>query len=81
MSERSVIVDRVAADNLELDGEGHLWTVLQLTNELLVVNTATGARHTAFRSVTPAQKEVVEEFIHRGQSGTSRMELFTPAPR
>jgi hypothetical protein len=79
VSERTVFVDSVAVDNLELDGEGNLWAVLPLTNEVLVVNTATGARHTAFRSVTPAQLEVVQEFIRRGQSGTSRMELFTPA--
>jgi len=79
VSERSVFVDSVAADNLELDGEGHLWVALPLTNELLVVNTATGARHTAFRSLTPAQQDVVEEFTRRGQSGASRMELFTPA--
>jgi hypothetical protein len=69
----------VAADNLELDGEGHLWAALPLTNEVLVVNTATGARHTAFRSLTPAQQAVGEEFVRRGQSGTPRMELFTPA--
>jgi sugar lactone lactonase YvrE len=79
VSERSVFVDSVAVDNLELDGKGNLWLALPLTNEVLVVNTATGARHTAFRSVTPAQQEVVQEFIRRGQSGTSRMELFTPA--
>lgn len=54
VSERSVFVDSVAADNLELDGEGHLWAVLPLTNELLMVSTATGAGHTAFRSMTPA---------------------------
>ena len=79
VSERSVFVDSVAVDNIELDAEGHLWLVLPLTNEVLVVDTATGARHTAFRSVTPAQLEVVQEFIRRGQAGTSRMELFTPA--
>lgn len=79
VSERSVFVDSVAVDNLELDGEGNLWAVLPLTNEVLVIDTATRARHTAFRSVTPAQLEVVQEFIRRGESGTSRMELFTPA--
>ena len=79
VSERSVFVDSVAVDNLELDGEGHLWLVLPLTNEVLMVTTATGARHTAFRSVTPAQQEVVREFLRRGELGTSRMELFTPA--
>ena len=79
VSERSVFADSAAADNLELDGEGHLWAVLPLTNELLVFNTATGARHTAFRSVIPAQQDVIEEFVRRGQSETSRMELLTPA--
>jgi hypothetical protein len=48
-------------------------------NDVLVVSTATGARRKAFRPVTPAQQEVVQEFIRRGQAGTSRMELFTPA--
>jgi len=79
VSERSVFVDSVAVDNIELDGEGNLWAVLPLTKEVLVVDTATGARHTAFRSMTLAQQEVVEEFLRRGESGTSRMELFTPA--
>lgn len=79
VSERSVFVDSVGADNLELDGEGHLWIALPLMNELLVVNTTTGERHTAFRSLTPAQQEVVEEFTRRGKTGASRMELFTPA--
>jgi len=79
VSDRSVFLDSVAADNLELDGEGHLWVALPLANEVLVVSTATGDRHTAFRSLTPAQQEVAEEFTRRGQAGASRMELFTPA--
>lgn len=79
VSQRSVFLDSAAVDNLELDGEGHLWAAVPLTNEVLVVNTATGARHTAFRSLTPAQQDVVAEFARRGQAGVSRMELFTPA--
>jgi len=78
LSERSVFVDSVAADNLELDGEDHLWIASPLTNGLLVVNTATGERHTPFRSLTSAQQEVGAEFMRRGQVGASRMELFTP---
>ncbi len=78
VSDRSVFVDSVAPDNIELGGEGYLWIALPLSNELLMVNTATGARHTAFRSVTPAQQEVMEEFSRRGQEGTSRLELLTP---
>ena len=79
VSDRSVFVDSVGADNLELDGEGHLWVAAPLSNELLVVNTATGARHSAFRSLTAAQQDVMQEFARRGQAGVSRMELFTPA--
>jgi len=79
VSERAVFLDSLGADNLELDGEGQLWAALPLTNEMLVVNTATGARHTAFRSLTPAQQLQAEEFTRRGQSGTPRMDLFTPA--
>lgn len=79
LSERSVFVEGVGADNLELDGEGHLWVASPLTNEMLVVTTATGERHTAFQSFTPEQALVVAEFNRRGQTGAPRMELFTPA--
>jgi hypothetical protein len=78
LSERSVFVDGVEPDNLELDGEGYLWIAAPLTNELLMVDTETGERHTAFRSLTPAQQEAAEEFARRGESGTPRLELFTP---
>lgn len=79
VSERTVFADSVAADNLELDGAGNLWAAVPLSNEVLVVNTATGARHSAFRTLTAAQQQVVEEFARRGRAGNSRMELFTPA--
>lgn len=78
LSERAVFVDGVEPDNLELDGEGRLWVALPLSNELLVVDTETGARHSAFRSFTASQQEVAEEFARRGQAGESRMDLFTP---
>jgi len=79
VSERSVFADGGSPDNLELDGEGHLWVALPLANEVLVVSTTTGARHSVFRSLTAAQQAVTEEFSRRGQAGVSRMELFTPA--
>ena len=78
LGDAQVFVDGVEPDNLELDGEGHLWIALPLANELLVVDTRTGARHTAFRSLTPAQQEIAAEFMRRGESGESRMELLTP---
>jgi sugar lactone lactonase YvrE len=79
LSERSVFVDGMMPDNLELDAAGHLWVAAPLDNELLIVNTATGERHSAFRAQTSAQQETVAEFVRRGETGMSRMELFTPA--
>lgn len=78
LSERSVFVDGLTPDNLELDGAGHLWVASPLGNEVLLVNTATGERHSAFRALTPAQEERVAEILRRGEAGTPRMELFTP---
>lgn len=79
LSERTVFVDSIAPDNLELDGAGNLWIAVPFTNELVVVNTATGARHSAFRSHTPEQEAVIAEFTRRGETGAPRMDLFTPA--
>ncbi|HEU5218260.1 MAG TPA: SMP-30/gluconolactonase/LRE family protein, partial [Gemmatimonadales bacterium] len=79
VSGRAVFADSVAADNIELDGEGHLWMAVPLSNELLVANTVTGERRAAFQAQTSEQQKVVEEFARRGVAGTSRMELFTPA--
>ena len=79
LSDRSVFVDGVEPDNLELDGEGHLWIALPLSNGLLMVDTDTGAQHLAFSSVTPAQQETTAEFLRRGESRTPRLELLTTA--
>ena len=78
VSERSVFVDSTAVDNLELDGGGNLWMAVPLTNELLVVNTGTGARHSAFRLHTPEQAAIVAEFMRRGETNSPRLDLFTP---
>jgi hypothetical protein len=77
VSERSVFAE-IAADNLELDGAGYLWVASPLDNALVVVNTATGERHTAFQLQTPAQQAQLAEFNRLGEAGTSRMELITP---
>jgi hypothetical protein len=79
LGERSVLVDGIQPDDLEFDSEGMLWVILPLSNGVIVVDPETGARHYAFRAVTPEQLEVEEEFMRRGETGASRMELFTPA--
>ncbi len=78
LSDPSVLVRGVEPDNLELDAEGMLWVALPLANGAIVVDPDTGARHYAFRSVTPAQVEIAEEFVRRGEEGVTRLELFTP---
>lgn len=79
LSERFVLVEGLEPDNLELDSEGRLWVALPLSNGVIVVDPESGARHYAFRAVTPEQLEVKEEFIRRGEAAIPRMELFTPA--
>jgi sugar lactone lactonase YvrE len=79
VSGRTVFVDSVAADNLELDGAGHLWVAVPLSNEILVVNTATGARHVAFQSQTPEQAALLAEFVRRGTVNEPRVGMISPA--
>ncbi len=79
LSDRTVFVDSVGADNLELDGIGHLWVADPLMNRVLAVNTTTGARQVVFQSQTPAQLVIIAEFSRRGLAGEPRMDLFTPA--
>lgn len=75
---RSLFADSTFADNIEFDGQGNLWMAVPLSGELVIANTATGARHTAFRSQTPAQAETMAEFMRRGEAGESRLALLTP---
>jgi sugar lactone lactonase YvrE/ketosteroid isomerase-like protein len=79
LSDPTVLAEGVKPDNLELDSEGMLWVALPLANGVIVVDPDTGARHYAFRSVTPEQQEIAEEFARRGEAGETRLELFTPA--
>jgi sugar lactone lactonase YvrE len=56
LSERSLFVDGVGADNLELDGAGNLWIAEPAANEVWAVNTATGAKRSVFGSRNAAQE-------------------------
>lgn len=79
LSDRTVAIDSVGADNLELDEAGRLWMALPLSNEVQVLDPATGTRQSVFRSQTAEQANLVAEFARRGAAGQPRMELFTPA--
>jgi sugar lactone lactonase YvrE len=79
LSDRTVFVDSIGADNLELDGIGHLWVADPFMNRVVAVNTATGARQVVFHHQSPAQLAIAAEFTRRGLAGEPRMDLFTPA--
>ncbi|MGK2960962.1 MAG: SMP-30/gluconolactonase/LRE family protein [Gemmatimonadaceae bacterium] len=78
LSDRAVVLEGHAIDNLELDDSGNLWMVTPLSNEVIVLNMATGATHSPFKSQTPAQAERTAEFGRRGERGEPRMELLSP---
>ena len=78
LSERTVVLEGHAIDNVELDDEGNLWMVAPISNEVIVLNTATGTRHSAFAVQTPAQMERAAEFSRRGGTGETRLELLSP---
>ncbi|HEX6250907.1 MAG TPA: SMP-30/gluconolactonase/LRE family protein [Gemmatimonadaceae bacterium] len=78
LSERAVVFEGHAVDNLEMDDEGNLWMVAPISNQVFVLNTATGATHTAFKVQSPVQMERAAEFDARGKRGESRMELLSP---
>lgn len=75
----TTLVELPTPDNLEQDADGHLWVASPLANQVLVVDPDTGAAQVAFHHQSPAQVELAAEWARRGASGTSRLELLTPA--
>lgn len=78
LSERTIVLEGHAIDNLELDDSGNLWMVAPIGNEVIVLNTATLASHSAFVAQTPPQVERAAEFTRRGEKGEARLELLSP---
>jgi sugar lactone lactonase YvrE len=76
--DRSVFVDSVGVDNLELDAAGRLWMAVPIGNTILVVDPETGERHVAFSAQSPVQQERLAEVARRAAAGESILPLFTP---
>lgn len=79
IDEQSTLIAVPLPDNLELDRQGRLWVALPARNEVLVVDTVTGASQSVFHHQSAAQLELSNEFVRRGRSSTARLELLTPA--
>lgn len=66
-------------DNIELDGEGHLWAASPVQNALVVIDLATGKTDFAFRMQTAAGDQAIETWRQRGLTGLARLDVLTPA--
>lgn len=78
VSERAVVLEGHAIDNIEIDETGTIWMVAPLTNEVITLNPATGETRSVFRLRVPQQDEAIAEFNRRGQRGEPRLELLGP---
>lgn len=78
LGERSTLLEAMTPDNPEVDADGRLWVALPGRNEILVVEPDTGAVHSVFHQQSPAQVELADEFVRRGDAATPRLELLTP---
>lgn len=78
VKERTIFAEVPFPDNVELDDTGQVWVVSPLNSQVVIVNPATGSRHTAFQSQTPEQAEGAKEFLRRGEAGESRIGLIVP---
>lgn len=78
LSDRTVFAECSSPDNLELDDAGGLWIAAPLTNEVVVVDTATAETRSVFREMTPEQEQAAAEFARRGEAGEPRMDLLGP---
>lgn len=74
----NTLIDVPLPDNLELDAHGRLWVTLPLSNQVIVVDTASGRSETVFQHQSTEQASLCAEFVRRGSAGQARMELVTP---
>ena len=75
---RSVFVDGVGADNIELDGRGRLWMAVPSVNAVMVASTTGGPPQIVFQTLSPAQQKTIEEVGRRVKAGESILPLMTP---
>jgi sugar lactone lactonase YvrE len=79
IDDQSTLLEIPAPDNLELDARGRLWIALPVRNEVVVFDPTSGTTRSVFQHRSEAQNALSDEFVRRGKSATSRLELLTPA--
>jgi sugar lactone lactonase YvrE len=75
---RRVLSEIATPDNVELDGDGALWVVSPLGNELLIVDPATGATRSVFRPTPEASTALVAELRRRQAAREPILPLLGP---
>ncbi len=78
LGERAVLIEVMGPDNLELAADGRLWIALPISNQIMRVDTATGAGDIAFGLDTPDSTAQMVEIQRRLAAGESWLALMSP---
>lgn len=78
LTDRTVSLEILGPDNLELDPQGRLWIAGALRNEIVVLDLESGVARSVFRVSTPRSEALVRDIERRLQEGTPWLHLHGP---
>jgi sugar lactone lactonase YvrE len=78
LSERTVVLEVSAPDNLELDDQGRLWIAKPLQTEIVVYDPTTNTTGSVFRISTPESEQVITEIEALREAGEPWLQLMGP---
>jgi len=78
LTDRTVLAELIGPDNIELGPDGRLWVAQPISNQISVIDIATGETKVAFSIATPASLATLQQISERIPSGEGWMELLTP---
>ncbi len=76
--DRTVALEVVKPDNLELDAHNRLWIALPLRSEIIVFDPVSDATQSVFRLSNPTSEQVIEAIESRIREGRPWLDLLTP---
>jgi len=78
LTDRTVLAELVGPDNVELGPDGRLWVAQPISNQISVIDIASGETKVAFSIATPASLATLQQISERIPRGEGWMELLTP---
>jgi sugar lactone lactonase YvrE len=78
LSERAVVAEISAPDNVELDEHGRLWVASPVQSAIYVIDPDSGATKTVFRVRTATSQRAVAEWSRRKAAREPLLDLFAP---